>query len=39
MGRFKQAIALAKVDWRDLLVADSFANDTHAHEAWLPKGA
>jgi hypothetical protein len=30
-----RAIALARVDWRDVLVAAQFANDLHAHELWL----
>ena len=30
-----RAIALAKVDWRDVLVAAQFANDLRAHEFWL----
>jgi hypothetical protein len=31
-----QAVALAKTDWRDLLVAAGFAHDTKAHESWSP---
>ena len=30
------AIQLAQVDWRDLLVAASFAEDVRAHENWMP---
>lgn len=32
----REAIELAKKDWRDLLVAADFANDVHAHERWQP---
>jgi hypothetical protein len=28
------AVNLANTDWRDLLVAAAFANDTKVHEAW-----
>jgi hypothetical protein len=37
--KFDRAIALAKVDWRDLLVAAGFADDPQAHKYWLPSGA
>jgi hypothetical protein len=30
------AIALAQTDWRDLLVAAGFADDTTAHLRWFP---
>ena len=30
-----RAIAIAKVDWRDVLVAAQFANSLRAHEDWL----
>jgi len=36
LGRLREAIAVAKTDWRDLLVAAGFANDTRAHETWRP---
>jgi hypothetical protein len=26
---------MAKHDWRDALMASGFANDPHAHRAWL----
>jgi len=32
----KTAIELAKLDWRDLLVAADFADDVEAHRHWLP---
>lgn len=28
-------VALAKIDWRDVLVAADFATDVHAHQVWL----
>jgi hypothetical protein len=31
------AIALAKTDWRDLLMAASFGHDEKAHHKWMPK--
>ncbi len=31
----RQAIELAKADWRDLLVAAGFGHDVNAHKAWL----
>jgi hypothetical protein len=36
MNQFKQAIKLAKSDWRDALVAAKFADDINEHENWLP---
>jgi hypothetical protein len=36
IDRLQDAVALAQVDWRDLLVAAGFADDPHAHEAWEP---
>ena len=36
LDKFDQAIALAKRDWRDLLMAAGFGEDVNAH-AWLPK--
>jgi hypothetical protein len=32
--KLRQAVDLAKVDWRDLLVAAGFANDLEAHKNW-----
>ena len=37
LPRLRQAIQLAKTDWRDLLVAAEFGNDVRAHETWFPK--
>ncbi|HXM99624.1 MAG TPA: hypothetical protein VN982_14220 [Candidatus Dormibacteraeota bacterium] len=36
IDRLKDAIKLANMDWRDLLVAAGFANDTTAHQRWIP---
>jgi len=36
LEKLKQAIILAKRDWRDLLVAANFADDVEAHKSWLP---
>jgi hypothetical protein len=33
----KDAIELAKADWRDLLVAAGFGDDVDAHRSWLPE--
>ena len=33
----RSAIALAKSDWRDLLMAAGFGHDVNAHRKWLPK--
>jgi hypothetical protein len=35
----ENAVKLAQVDWRDLLVATGFANDVEAHRKWEPKPA
>jgi hypothetical protein len=35
--RLRQAIDLAKLDWRDLLVASDLADDIHAHRRWQPR--
>jgi hypothetical protein len=37
IARLQEAIRLAQTDWRDLLVAAGFADDPHAHRAWLPR--
>jgi len=37
LDKLDRAIALAKTDWRDLLVDADFANDPKAHLSWLPK--
>lgn len=31
----RQAVELAKLDWRDLLMWAGFGNDVKAHEKWL----
>jgi len=36
MERLQKAVELANLDWRDLLVAAGFANDTKAHQSWFP---
>ena len=36
LSELREAIALAKTDWRDLLVAADFAVDIDAHESWNP---
>jgi hypothetical protein len=36
LPRLRDAIALAKIDWRDLLVAAGFAHDVTAHRTWRP---
>ncbi len=33
--RLKESVELAKVDWRDLLMAAGFAEDTEAHKHWM----
>ena len=35
LGKLTKVVDLAKLDWRDLLVAAGFADDIHAHEKWL----
>ena len=37
IDKLKEAIKLAKTDWRDLLVAAGFANDITAHKRWIPR--
>ena len=34
MDKLYDAISLAQTDWRDLLVAAGFAEDTQAHKKW-----
>jgi hypothetical protein len=36
LARLRTAIELAKMDWRDLLIAAGFASDVQAHEHWNP---
>ena len=34
----RQAIELAKIDWRDLLMAAGFGEDVTEHQRWQPSG-
>jgi len=36
LDRLRDAVRLAKIDWRDLLVAAGFAEHVDAHASWLP---
>jgi hypothetical protein len=36
LDKLDHAIALAKADWRDLLMAAGFGEDVEAHKSWLP---
>ena len=36
LDKLRDAVRLAKTDWRDLLAAAGFANDVTAHRSWLP---
>jgi hypothetical protein len=36
LRELEKAIALAKTDWRDLLMAAGFGGDITAHQRWLP---
>ncbi len=36
MSTLRAAIALARTDWRDLLVTAGFSDDEHAPERWEP---
>jgi hypothetical protein len=37
LDKLNRAVALAKIDWRDLLMAAGFGEDIKAHLAWLPQ--
>jgi hypothetical protein len=37
IGELREALALAALDWRDLLVAAEFADDVGAHMRWIPQ--
>lgn len=37
LDKLQQAVKLAQIDWRDLLVDAGFADDTKAHESWSPE--
>ncbi len=36
LTQLRAAVDLARVDWRDLLVAAGFANEVQAHLRWIP---
>lgn len=36
LAQLRAAVELARIDWRDLLVAAEFARDVHAHLRWVP---
>jgi len=36
LQRLRDTVALAKTDWRDVLVAAGFGNDVMAHLKWRP---
>ena len=36
MSLLREAVALAQLDWRDLLLAADFADDLEAHLRWMP---
>jgi hypothetical protein len=36
LDKLRDAVRLAKTDWRDLLVAAGFAGTVDAHKDWLP---
>lgn len=38
LGELRRAVEIAKVDWRDVLVAAGFGHDPRAHERWFPDG-
>ena len=36
LSQLRKAIELAKTDWRDLLMAAGFGEDTRSHAYWMP---
>ena len=36
LGELRQAVQIAGIDWRDVLVAAGFGHDLRAHERWFP---
>ena len=36
LATLREAVELAKKDWRDVLVAAGFGDDVEAHKHWLP---
>ena len=39
LGKLHEAVALAKLDWRDLLMAADFGHDANAHRTWFERGS
>ena len=37
LARLREAIEIAQIDWRDLLMAAEFGTDTRTHERWEPR--
>ena len=37
LAKLNRAVEVAKVDWRDLLVAAGFGHDVRIHETWVPE--
>jgi hypothetical protein len=37
-AELEQAVLLAQIDWRDVLMAAGFGHDVRAHESWWPDG-
>ena len=37
LNALQRAIDLAKIDWRDLLMAAGFGHDVSAHKSWWPE--
>lgn len=37
LAKLRQAVEMAKIDWRDLLMAAGFGYDARAHERWVPE--
>lgn len=37
LQKLREAVELAKLDWRDLLMAAGFGHDVAAHAAWFPE--
>jgi hypothetical protein len=36
LGKLQEAVRIAQIDWRDVLVAAGFGHDPRAHEGWWP---
>lgn len=37
LKQLRRAIKMANLDWRDLLMAAGFGQDSNAHTEWLPE--